>query len=224
LTLELRVDGGRLKLDLPAPSGTSCPAIAVDSALGDLALTESTASFRDADGRQWDLALQAGVLRGLMAGPDGSGELALERRRARRAARAVAVPDAAKSPAPAAGAAPAAEAPAAPAKGGPGLKAGTLGIIGANILGLGALVGINAAVQDDSAGTSTLICSPRQCIIGGPGEPCDCTSTITTGQACGDTTSGVPIGAACALPDRPCQALLSCNNGVCEDRLGSCPF
>lgn len=228
LILELRPDGGQLKLALPAPPGTQCPPFAIDSALGDVTLTESTASFRDAQGRQWNLALQAGVLRGLMSGQDGSGELALQRQRPQRAAAAEprAVPDAPAAQAPAASPEPGAAAPAAAAgkSGGPGLKAGTLGIIGANIVGLGALLAVNQAVQDESAGTSTLICSPRQCLIGGPGEPCDCTSTITTGQACGDTTTGVPVGGACLLPNLPCQALLSCNNFVCEDRLGSCPF
>lgn len=228
LSLDLRQQGGRLELALAPPAGTPCPPFAIESPLSEVTLTESTASFRDAQGRQWNLALQAGVLRGLVSGSDGSGEFALQRRRGeRRAAREPrAVPDAPATP----GATqPAATEPAA-ADGtagkptGPGLKAGTLGILGANVLGLGALLAVNQAVQDDSAGTSTLICSPRVCLIGGPGEPCDCSSTITTGQACGDTTSGVPIGGACVLPNRPCQALLSCNNGVCEDRLGSCPF
>jgi hypothetical protein len=123
---------------------------------------------------------------------------------------------------PSAGATPAAGGEAK--RGGPGLKAGTLGIIGANVVGLGALLAASGALQDESAGTSQLVCSPRQCLIGGPGEPCDCTATITTGAACGQTTSGVPVRGACALPELPCQALLSCNNGVCEDRLGSCPF
>lgn len=228
LSLELRPEGGQVRLVLPAPAGTECPAFAIDSPLGEVALTESTASFRDAQGRQWNLALQAGVLRGLVNGSDGSGELALQRRRAeRRAAREPkAVPDAPVATATPEPAAAGSEASGgAPGKAsGPGLKAGTLGILGANIVGLGALLAVNQAVQDDSAGTSTLICSPRLCLIGGPGEPCDCSSTITTGQACGDTTSGVPVGGACALPNLPCQALLSCNNGVCEDRLGSCPF
>ncbi len=225
LSLELRESGGQLRLALEGPAGTQCPPFAVDSALSDLTLTPSTASFRDSQGREWRLALQAGVLRGLVSGSDGSGELALERRRAeKRAARdakAAAVP-AGATPAPTTAQGAAGGDAAQP--GGPGLKAGTLGIIGANVLGLGALLAVNKAVQDDNAGTSSLICSPRSCLIGGPGEPCDCTATITTGAACGETRSGVPVGGACALPSLPCQALLSCNNGVCEDRLGSCPF
>jgi hypothetical protein len=104
------------------------------------------------------------------------------------------------------------------------MKSGLLGFVGANIIGLGALVIASEATQDENTGTTTLICSPRACLIGAPGEPCDCTTTITTGQACGQTNAGVPINGACVLPDLPCQALLSCNNGVCEDRLGSCPF
>ncbi len=225
-TLELRADGGQLRLTLPTPPGTACPPFEVDSPLSDVTVTPSTASFRDVQGRDWRLALQMGVLRGLVSGPDGSGELSLERRRPeRRAARdPKLVPDAPASGTAAAGATPATGGSEAGKPAGPGLKAGTLGIIGANIVGLGALLAVTQAVQDESAGTSTLICSPRACLIGGPGEPCDCTSTITTGAACGQTTSGVPVGGACVPPSLPCQALLSCNNGVCEDRLGSCPF
>lgn len=235
LALDLRADGGQVRLELPTPAGTQCPPLRIESALTELSLTPSTASFSDAQGRQWNLALQMGVLRGLVTGSGGSGEVSLTRRRPERAAKhAQAASEAPASDAaeetgstatessgPAAGATPAGG-EGKPA--GPGLKAGTLGIIGANVVGLGALLAASGALQDESAGTSQLVCSPRQCLIGGPGEPCDCTATITTGAACGQTTSGVPVRGACALPDLPCQALLSCNNGVCEDRLGSCPF
>lgn len=233
LTLELRADGsGRLRLNLEPPAGTGCAAIAVDSPLSEATLTPTTATFQDAQGREWNLALQAGVLRGLFSGSDGSGELSLSRRRGgeRRAPpdkTATAEPTPSPSPSAPAAAAGGGTSAASEAKGaakGPGLKSGALGFLGANIVGLGALLAVNHATQDRSAGTSTLICSPRSCLIGAPGEPCDCTSTITTGQACGQTSSGVPIRGACSLPDLPCQALLSCNNNVCEDRLGSCPF
>ncbi|HET7291045.1 MAG TPA: hypothetical protein VFM88_01345 [Vicinamibacteria bacterium] len=240
LILELRADGGgRLRMNLETPVGTACPPVAVDSPVIDTALTPTTASFKDAQGREWNLALQAGVLRGLFSGTDLSGELTLSRRRGpeRRAAAAkAAAPGTPPSPSPSPGPSPSPEPPAeaggtAEGKGGagsmpkgPGLKSGALGFVAANVVGLGALLAVNRAAQDDSAGTSTLICSPRSCVIGAPGEPCDCTSLITTGADCGQTDAGVPIRGACAPPVLPCQALLSCNNGVCEDRLGSCPF
>ncbi len=235
LTLDLRPDGGQVRAALPAPPGTQCPPLLIESALREVSLTPSTASFSDAQGRQWNLALQVGVLRGLVSGTDGSGEFSLTRRRPERAAKqpkpASETPasDAPESPSATPGADSTAPSEATPAgsaskSGGPGLKAGTVGIIGANVLGLGALLAASRGLQDDSAGTSSLVCSPRQCLIGGPGEPCDCTATITTGAACGQTTTGLPVRGACALPELPCQALLSCNNGVCEDRLGSCPF
>ena len=227
LTLELRADGtGRLRLNLETPAGTTCPEVAFESDVAEATLTPTTARFKDAREREWNLALQAGVLRGLFSGTDGSGELVLQRRRAgRRAAAAEKTPAPSPTPSPSASASPSPspEAAAAGAKG-PGMKKGLIGFVGANIVGLGALLAASQATQDDSAGTTTLVCSPRACIIGAPGEPCDCTSTITTGQACGLTNAGVPIRGACVLPDLPCQALLSCNNGVCEDRLGSCPF
>jgi hypothetical protein len=28
----------------------------------------------------------------------------------------------------------------------------------------------------------------------------------------------------CNLPSLPCESDLSCNNGLCEDRFGRCPF
>ncbi len=221
LTLELRADGtGRLRLNLETPAGTTCPAVAFESDVAEATLTPTTARFKDAREREWNLALQAGVLRGLFSGTDGSGELELHRRRGgRRAAAAEKTP----APSPTPGPSPSPEAGAGGAKG-PGMKKGLIGFVGANIVGLGALLAASQATQDDSAGTTTLVCSPRACIIGAPGEPCDCTSTITTGQACGLTDAGVPIRGPCVLPDLPCQALLSCNNSVCEDRLGSCPF
>jgi len=228
LTLELRADGtGRLRLNLEAPAGTSCPAVAFESDVAEAALTPTTAQFKDAREREWNLALQAGVLRGLFSGTDGSGELVLQRRRSGpRAAAAEKTPAPSPTPSPSASPSPSPEAAAAGAGGtkGPGMKKGLIGFVGANIVGLGALLATSQATQDDSAGTTTLVCSPRACIINPPGEPCDCTSTITTGQACGQTDAGVPIRGACLPPALPCQALLSCNNGVCEDRLGSCPF
>jgi len=233
LVVELHSDGtGRLRLNLEAPAGTSCPPVVIESPVADATLTPTTARFKDSAGREWDLALQAGALRGLFSGTDGSGELSLQRRRAGQRAAAAAKspeptptpgsspsPSASPSPSPAAG-------PAGSPSGtkGPGKKSRLLGFVGANIVALGALLANSHATQDKSTGTSAFVCSPRSCLIGAPGEPCDCTSTITTGQDCGQTTGGVPVRGACALPNLPCQALLSCNNGVCEDRLGSCPF
>ncbi len=115
LTLELRSDGsGRLRLNLDPPAGTSCPPIAVESALTGATLTPTTAVFQDAQGREWNLALQAGVLRGLFSGSDGSGELALSKRRGgERRAR----PDTAAAASPSPSPSPSPEAPAVAAGG-----------------------------------------------------------------------------------------------------------
>jgi hypothetical protein len=101
-----------------------------------------------------------------------------------------------------------------------------LGIVGANVIGIGALVGINAIAKDNKAAEGGIVanCSPRVCTVGGPGEPCDCNGNIIAGGACGTTTAGQSVNTTCSLPDLPCQANLSCNNAVCEDRFGRCPF
>jgi hypothetical protein len=45
-----------------------------------------------------------------------------------------------------------------------------------------------------------------------------------SGDPCRETETGVEIGGECNYPNRPCEALLSCNSGICEDRFGRCPF
>ncbi len=89
--------------------------------------------------------------------------------------------------------------------------------------GLGALYGVNQLGQGSSA-ERTVICSPRRCIVGAPGEPCFCEGNVVSGADCAQTETGVPIGEACVWPTMPCQALLSCNSFLCEDRFGRCPF
>ena len=55
-------------------------------------------------------------------------------------------------------------------------------------------------------------------------DPCFCEGNVVSGASCGTTSGGAPIGAPCDGSDVPCQASLSCNSGICEDRFGRCPF
>lgn len=192
VTLEITATGetgkGRLALELLAPQGSACPALRSRAEIKEMKLTESTAAFRDAQGRDWNLAVKEGALRGTFSGPGASGEVELRK--------------------------------TAAALGGPGLAKGVAGVIGANIVGVGALVGANRALQDNTSGTTTITCSPRACFtVSGSGQPCDCGNTrsnVITGGSCGQTASGVAQGGKCSLPDQPCQAQLSCDDTFCQ--------
>jgi hypothetical protein len=139
------------------------------------------------------------------------------------------VPSATPAPTPAAtpSPAPAATATSEPAaKGGGGKGMGTLAIIGANVVGIGAFIAAAELAQDTPEGAQNT-CSPRECLVGIPGQGCDCgpnDTGIVTGASCGETPGGIPLGAACDPPARPCATSLSCNSGVCQDSAGACPF
>jgi hypothetical protein len=132
-------------------------------------------------------------------------------------------------PAAAASSSPAPEpaASASPGKAGGGGKGmGTLAIIGANVLGIGGFIAAAQLAQDTPSGSQNT-CSPRECLVGVPGQGCDCgpnDTGIVTGASCGETPGGIPLGAACNPPARPCATGLSCNGGICEDSAGACPF
>ena len=95
--------------------------------------------------------------------------------------------------------------------------------LAANVVGFGAFYGIKKATDDTGSG-GTATCSPRYCVFGGISDPCVCNINITSGASCGQTTNGVPFGGVCNDKTLPCQATLSCNNGVCDDKLGRCPY
>jgi hypothetical protein len=238
--LELSPEEGRLQgsvaIDLPPVEGSGCPPLRKRLAITEVVVVDGAVSLSDSGGHEWNLTLRKGgdVLRGLLAWreggteaplaegfafPDGtrpgsrlSGEVRLERASAAGSAGAAhgeAVPGAAK---------------AAPAKASLGRHLGNLAaVLGASAVGLAALYGVNQLGQGSSE-QGTLTCSPRRCVAGGPSEPCFCEGNVVSGDSCGSTESGVPIGGACAYPTMPCQALLSCNNGICEDQFGRCPF
>jgi hypothetical protein len=214
-----------LRIEIPGTPGSGCPPLQKRYESTNVVVTGSAVSFIDPAGHEWTLALREGRLVGLVswkgggkdeplaqgfAPPGGnapltrlSGEVTLARG-----------PTEAK---------PATEAPAAatetPKKGSHFWPA----FIGANIVGVAAFYGVKKATDDDSTGGSAT-CSPRICVFGGVSDPCVCNINTTSGAPCGDTTIGVPFGGVCNDQNLPCQAGLSCNNGVCDDRLGRCPF
>jgi len=225
---------GSVAIDLPAAPGTPCPPLRKRYTVAEVRMAVGAASFTDSGGNEWTLSSRrsGSVLQGTLAWqqggpdeplaqgfatPDGlrpltrlGGEVRLSR---------TDLPDAEPAAGPAAE-----EAKEAPPKVSAGQHAGNLAkVVGANVVGLGLLYGVNQLGQGSSAG-GALTCSPRVCIVGAPNQPCFCEGNVVSGSSCGGTTGGVPIGGACDVPANPCQASLSCNSNVCEDRFGRCPY
>jgi len=240
--LELTSEAGRLTgsvaIDLPAEAGSGCPALRKRFAIAEAAPGPDTLAFTDSGGNEWTLSVRRSgeVLQGLLAwrqggpeaplaegfaGPDGkrpmsrlSGEVRLQRAEEAAGAGEGA---AAAAAAPAGGAAPA-------PKAGAGTHAGNVAIVvGANVVGLGLLYGVNKLGKGSSE-SGVVTCSPRTCIVGAINEPCYCEGNVLSGASCGTTTTGAPLGSPCDGKSVPCQAGLSCNSGICEDRFGRCPY
>jgi hypothetical protein len=224
LTREAGQWTGSVAIDVAPAEGSGCPPLRKRYAIPGVNAAEGSVSFTDSGGNEWNLALRhgEGLLKGLMAwktgdealangfkAPSGatpltrlSGEVKLQR----------AVAD---NPAPAEG--PARKVTA-------GQRVGQLGaVLIANAVAAGTLYGVNKAGKSTTGGAVT--CSPRNCIITAPGEPCVCNpASIVSGASCGSTTSGVPLLGVCDGTTLPCQAGFSCNRGFCEDRSGVCPY
>lgn len=232
--LEISSEEGRLQgsvaIDLPAAEGSGCPPLRKRFVVTEVVLAESVVSLTDSGGHDWDLSMvrEGRALQGMMTWQQGdadepladgfafgdgtkprsrlSGEIRLRKVR----------PDTDEETV---------------AGDGGGEKSTSGGqyfkhvgaILGATAVGLGALYGANK-LGSGSSEQGTITCSPRRCVVGAPGEPCFCEGNVVSGSDCGETETGVPIGELCVWPTRPCEALLSCNSGFCEDRFGFCPF
>jgi hypothetical protein len=244
--LELGAEAGVLKgsvaLDLPAEPGSGCPPLRKRHAIAETIQGPGTLSFTDSGGNEWTLAVRrnATVLQGLLAwrqggpeqplaegfaGPGGqrpaarlSGEVRLRRGADEATTETVEAAGAAAPPAEGPAAAPA-------PKAGAGTHARNLGIVlGANVVGLGLLYGVNKAGQGSSE-SGVVTCSPRVCIVGPTiNDPCYCEGNVVSGASCGTTVSGAPLNTPCDGVSVPCQAGLSCNSNVCQDRDGRCPW
>jgi hypothetical protein len=211
LTLRLApsADRGSIAVSLP-PAGEKCPAMKSLWTVTASRVSGNSLSISDDAGHEWSLTLREGRLTGLVSGGAVTGEVDLEREAVVGAT----------SPGPGAPASPAAGA-AKPAKG--SVLKGTGGFIAANVVGVGALVGLNYALKDKQQATGAVACSPRSCVAIVAGD-CTCNTEIANGGMCGKTVGGVTLGGACHTPDLPCQSDYSCNNSVCEDKFGRCPF
>jgi hypothetical protein len=231
-------------IDLPAAADSGCPALRKRYAIADVTQGPGALSFTDSGGNEWTLSVRRNgrVLQGLLgwrqggpdqplaegfAGPGGvralsrlSGEVRLQRVEDTQEAGAA---GAAAGATPASGAAEAAGSAPAPAGGGRHL--GNVGVvIGANVVGLGLLYGVNTLGKGGSE-SGAVTCSPRVCIVGPSiNDPCYCEGNVVSGASCGSTQAGAEVNAPCDGKQVPCQSGLSCNSGVCQDRDGRCPY
>ena len=217
---------GSVAIDMPAPPGTPCPALRKRYAIPELSRSGPSFSFTDSGGNEWTLQLRENgtLLQGLLTWRQGGPEEPLaegfELPGGKRPLSRLSGEVQLRRVVPGAGGTAAATAPAVSG----GKQAGNIiAIIGANVVGLGLLYGANKLGQGSSE-TGSVTCSPRVCIVGAPGAPCFCEGNVLSGGSCGTTPAGAPIGAPCDGTSVPCQAALSCNSGICEDRDGRCPF
>jgi hypothetical protein len=242
--------GGTILFEIPPAPGSGCPPLRKQYLVTEARLAESALTLVDSGGLEWNLSIRQGgaALTGLLTWKEGgapealaagfsaqgktplvrlSGEVQLERP---GAVKAPASPTATPPRETAATETPAASpSPSAAAAGGAPKKAsggGTMGhvvaILGANVVAAGALIGVNKLGEGGSTtGTS---CSPRNCFIGAPGEPCLCNANVLAGAPCGTVPGGVPLGGPCDGTTRPCQSGFSCNGGICQDGSGACPY
>jgi hypothetical protein len=203
VTLEIASEGaglkGTLRLAAPAPPGSACPALERSVALRELRASGSALSFEGPEGHAWTLARRGSQLLGTVAfqaaASDGEGL---------RLSGEVSLEKAGARRGSAFGA--------------------VAGVLGANVVAAGAFALANKAGKGQDDGPPQVTCSPRRCFLIAVGQ-CECNTTLTTGQPCGSTASGVGYAGACNVDGaEPCQAGLSCNAGFCEDRFGHCPF
>ena len=217
-----------VRLEIAGVPGSGCPPLHKRYEATNVVIAGSAVSFLDPAGHEWSLAVREGRLVGLVAWKGGgkdeplaegfappggtapltrlSGEVALDLAAAEGEGKA------------AAGAAEPTTKAATKSKG-HFLPA----FLAANVVGLGAFYGVKKATDDTGSG-GVATCSPRYCVYGGISDPCVCNIPITSGASCGQTTYGVTFGGVCNDKTLPCQATLSCNNGLCDDKLGRCPY
>jgi hypothetical protein len=217
-----------VRLEAPGTPGSGCPPLRKRYEATNVVVTGAALSFLDPAGHEWAFGLREGRLVGLVAWKGGGQDEALAEgfappggapplTRLSGEVRLTRSTEAAEGDTAGGGAAAPGDPP--PAKGSKFWPA----FIGANVVGLGAFYGIKKAT-DDTGGGGAATCSPRFCLYGGVSDPCNCNLELTSGASCGETSNGVPFGGACNGTTLPCQATLSCNNNVCDDRLGRCPF
>jgi hypothetical protein len=192
---------GNLKLSFPAPAGSACPAIEKAADLRDLVASGSSLTFSGPGKHAWTLGRRGQEMLGTVAWKGTVGEEA----GALRLSGEVKLEKGGAH------------------RGNALLAVG--GIVAANVVGIGIFGLANKAGKTKDNGPPQVSCSPRQCFLISLTEPCQCNTTLTSGAVCGTTTAGVGYAGVCNVDGSlPCQAGLSCNSGLCEDRFGHCPF
>jgi hypothetical protein len=227
---------GSVAIDLPPIEGSGCPPLRKRYLITEVVLAPGVLSLTDSGGHGWDLSVvrEGRVLHGMMAWQQGAADEPLAegfsfadgtRPRSRLSGEVLLRKASANEEGESGGEAARGEATAAGAETtSTGRYIKHLGaVLGAMAVGGAALYGVNQLGQGSSE-EGTVTCSPRRCVVGAPNEPCFCEGNVVSGQDCGQTESGIPIGGSCDFPSMPCEALLSCNSGLCEDRFGRCPF
>jgi hypothetical protein len=225
---------GSVAIDLPAATGSGCPPLRKRYGIAEVRMAPGGAAFLDSGGNEWTLTSRRGgaVLQGTLqwqqGGPDEPLAEGFETPNGLRpGSRLSGEVRLRQDGVPAEGeeaAAPAVEEAEPAPKAGAGKHLGNVAtVLGANVVGLGLLYAANELGQGESA-AGVITCSPRVCIVGAPNAPCFCEGNVVSGASCGSTTAGVPIGGACDGTTLPCQASLSCNSNLCEDRFGRCPY
>ena len=189
------------------PDGESCPAIRKSAEASGVVVSGRRISFLGPEGLSWSLARRQNRLQGIVAGGSAAANLRLDG----EVDLALAPPDASRQPVPSA------------RKGGVSGKA--IGaFLGANVVAGAALVGVNQLGKTTPDGGKAS-CSPRNCIVTSPTDPCDCNTMNVTGGDCGATTTGVAyLGVCNPEAGLPCEASLTCAGGICDARDGRCPF
>ncbi len=244
--------GGTILLDIAPAAGSGCPPLRKQYLVTEARVSDAALVLLDSGGLEWNLAprQEGAVLMGMLAWKGGgapealsagfavagetplvrlSGEVHLERPGAPKASaeKGAANKDVAPGETPAGGAASgtaaSGAAAGAPARVTGGQRVGHfVAILGANVVAAGAIYGVNKLGQSTGSGSTT--CSPRNCFIGAPGDPCLCNANVLAGASCGTVPGGVPQGGACDGTSRPCQSGFSCNGGICQDGSGACPY
>lgn len=79
------------------------------------------------------------------------------------------------------------------------------------------------ACSNASPCASGVCISSRTCIVSVLGSPCDCAGTTSSGE-CYAVSSCSAAGSVCGDGSHACCLGFSCNNGLCEDAAGRCPY
>ena len=236
---ERRALRGSVAIDLPAAPGSGCPPLRKRYTIAEVRMAPGNACVHRLGRQRVDArrcAAAARVLQGLLAWQQG-GTRPAARRGLRAPGRRPAdgAPDRRGAPArdPAAAGGDAARrrgAAAARARGraegrrGHARRATSPTMLGANVVGLGAALRREQAREGQHLGRRPHLLAARLHRRARRTSRASARGNVVSGASCGSTTGGVADRRAVRRHHPPCQASLSCNSNVCEDRFGRCPY